>query len=213
MRAGWALGLVGCATATTLGSPRTLAPGRVAPAVTLDLGWAADARVAQPQLRATVGGRVGLGRRTDLGLRVGGLPAPRGSSYVHLGADAKWQLARTDRRAVALGLGVEFDRVGIGGVLMHGFAAQVPVLMGWSTGEQAELRFTPRVVVQRAWGDGATPITKGLIGMSGGVAYPVGRSAALVPTFGILWGLTHAESDARLQPLWVPQLGLAWEGR
>ena len=112
----------GCATMSTLGTPTTVAPGKVQWSVAPEVSYAGPRRerLLVPAPEIAVAARVGVHERADVGLKVSGMPlgnvlttvAVEGSGKVSLyrGGDAsRWDIAAASPGRLSLPRGTAWS--------------------------------------------------------------------------------------------------------
>jgi hypothetical protein len=169
---------LGCASATTLGTARTLEPGVLQPSVS----------VKAPMPLLEVGVRRGLTESVDVGARVGGyFSTPM--TVLSVAADSKVQL----RRSVDPGSGWDFavvpgagyEQAVVGGQRLHSVHFSLPLLLGKNLGRH-QLIFGPRLIDQILWNRDSETINVLFYGTSVAFAWRISEKVQLIPEASLL---------------------------
>lgn len=177
MRAAWlGLVLVGCASATSLGSARTLEPGQ----------WQGSlgAKALAPVIEGEV--RRGMAPGVELGARVGGFHL-LSVTTLSAAADVKVQLSRSFAgAAVSLVPGLGFESLRYAGAPIDAAYLSVPLLVGWQLGD-LELVVGPRVIGNVVWDANSEAIPVLLAGASVGFLWRFSPHIRVAPEVSVLY--------------------------
>jgi hypothetical protein len=149
LAAAGALLVTGCPNPNTYGTPRTVRPGKLSHSIAAEwVGWSFKERVEDPETgevlqEAEVSGsiiapptytlRLGVADTVDVGFRAANLSS--------LGADVKWNFAKSEFFDAAIDPGAQWLNVGFDVVHLH-----APVLIGFNFSEAVSLVLSPGVM-------------------------------------------------------------------
>jgi len=203
--------LLACATTTSLGSARTLPQGELQHGVATELGLVDSRPIVTPLLRFDYGVRYGMLDELEIGAHVGLWPL-FGNRWIHAGFDAKYRLhfapSPNEGWDVSVATGLAYDRATVFGIQGQAFTVTQSLLVGKNTRRGHQWVVVPRVAYERITSKGASPVTKGMVGLAVGPAITRER-LTLHPQLGWWWSTNAADAVARMN-VWSLSWSVSW---
>jgi hypothetical protein len=186
--------LLGCAHQYG-GRATVLAPGKAQVTPAAELDWVSlrgdndTQSTGAPWLQVGLGYHIGIGNRTELGLRAFGFGIPKVGGQFGVAADSKFQLYRSDDRDwgwdISAGLSPSYHFVMQGDQPFHLFGFTAPLLFGKNLGRH-QLILGLRVADFLLTSYGQRPVNTFWGGASLGFALRV-RRVELQPEVSLMW--------------------------